>query len=296
MLRLGVLTSDREDFRRAATCLARLDAGRGDGDVDLSSPISVGAFADSDPRSFSLVIGIGSHTQDEGALVDVWLPSDGSLALDASLSALWHDRIVPFDDNLRRGVRAPRVRRPVIVDSDPSWPDQASRLIGRLDLALSHLAHRIDHIGSTSVPGLAAKDLIDIQVVVADLDAAAAAAIASASAGFVHVPGAWFGPGNEGRDQPEEVCVDADPGRPVNVNLRPLASPVWRDALLLRDWLRQSADGRAEYVALKRSLADRGDLDIDAYGEAKASWISSSLLRAAERPRSGTNWPSTNQS
>ena len=62
---------------------------------------------------------------------------------------------------------------------------------------------------------------------------------------FVHVSGVWFAPGSEGRPHREEVCVDAHPGRQVNVNMRPGGSPVWRDTLLLRDWLRKSAAGRA---------------------------------------------------
>ena len=107
--------------------------------------------------------------------------------------------------------------------------------------------------------------------------------------GFVHVSGVWFGPGSEGRPHREEVCVDADPGRPVNVNIRPGGSPVWRDTLLLRDWLRKSAEGRAEYTALKRSLAERADLDVDGYGDAKASWVSSALARAAQPAASETD-------
>ena len=73
----------------------------------------------------------------------------------------------------------------------------------------------------------------------------------------------------------------------MNVNIRPLDSPVWRDALLFRTWLRESDEGRREYEALKRSLAAHPDLDIDGYGDAKASWVSSALARAA-----GTQRPS----
>lgn len=245
--------------------------------------VSVRGAMDADLRSFALVVGIGRCANAVRERADVWLPVEGNdHSVERAIEALWDERIVPFERNLRSGVRAPRRQRALIVDADPSWPEQARRLMGRLDFALGHLAERIDHIGSTSVPGLPAKDLVDIQVVVADLTVAVVAARAAASAGFVHVSGEWFGPGTERRSHREEVCVDADPGRPVNVNIRPLEGPVWRDTLLFRDWLRESCDGREEYAALKRSLAERADLDIDGYGVAKAQWVSTALRRAAE--------------
>lgn len=280
MLRVGVLASCTADLRHAVACFSRLGAH------DERSPlpgISVGIAIDADPRSFALVVGIGRCANAEREWADVWLPVEGNdHSVERTIGALWAERIVPFERNLRSGVRAPRRQHALIVDADKSWPEQARRLIGRLDLALGHPAQRIDHIGSTSVPGLPAKDLVDIQVVVADLTVAVVAVRAAASAGFVHVSGEWFGPGTEGRSHREEVCVDADPGRPVNVNIRPLEGPVWRDTLLFRDWLRESCDGREEYAALKRSLAERADLDIDGYGDEKAQWVSKALRRAAE--------------
>ncbi len=130
------------------------------------------------------------------------------------------------------------------------------------------------------MPGLPAKDLVDLQVVVADLDVAAAAARSAAVAGFVPVGGAWFGTDRTGTEHREQVFVDADPGRPVNVNLRPVGAPVWRETLLLRDWLRVDADGRSEYAALKRTLAARPGTDVDDYGADKMPWIRSALDRA----------------
>lgn len=79
---------------------------------------------------------------------------------------------MPFEANLRTGRRAPRRQQAVLADPDAIWPRQARRLIDRLLLSVAAMIIRVDHIGSTSVPGLPAKQLIDIQVVVADLSAA----------------------------------------------------------------------------------------------------------------------------
>lgn len=259
------------------------------GTVDGDSGVEVVAAA-GDLDRFHLVLGCGDElgsglVADE---VDHWVDLP-ALALCGTTStdpveSLWRHRLVPWAENLRAGRRAPRRRTAVIVESDPTWPAQANRLIGRLHHALGPLAVRIDHIGSTSVAGLGAKDLVDLQVVVADLDAAARAAGAAAGAGFVRVGGAWFGPGPEGAEHREEVCVDADPGRPANVNLRPFASPVWRDALRFRDLLRSSEDERGAYESMKRELASRPDLDVDGYGAAKAAYVTAALARSTANP------------
>jgi GrpB-like predicted nucleotidyltransferase (UPF0157 family) len=176
---------------------------------------------------------------------------------------LWADRLVPFEANLRTNRRAPRRQHAVLAGPDPTWPGQARRLIARLRFRVDGQVIRIDHIGSTSVPGLPAKQLIDIQVVVADLAAAARVAEAGRHSGAVHVSGRWFGTDRHGTDHPEEVLVDADPERPVNINIRPVGAPVWRETLLLRDWLRSHDDERDAYAGMKRGLAQRPGHDVD---------------------------------
>ncbi|WP_258943042.1 GrpB family protein [Actinomadura luteofluorescens] len=78
----------------------------------------------------------------------------------------------------------------------------------------------------------------------------------------------------------EQVAVDADPRRPANVRFHPLASPVWREMLLLRDWLRADRRHRDEYASLKRALAGRPGHDVDDYGRDKMPWISRALAHA----------------
>ncbi len=81
---------------------------------------------------------------------------------------------------------------------------------------------------------------------------------------------------------PEEVVVDADPGRPVNVNIRPVGAPIWRETLLFRDWLRAQPAARREYAAVKQELAARPGRDVDDYGSDKFPWISAAARRAEE--------------
>jgi dephospho-CoA kinase len=200
--------------------------------------------------------------------------------LVAMIDAVWRERIVPFEANLRMKRRAPRRRRPVLAGPSATWANDAARLVDRLHGAIGDLALRIDHIGSTSVPGLRAKDLIDIQVTVRDLDVAAAAVEAARQAGFVHVEGEWFGEDRFGVEHPEKVAVDADPGRATNVNCRPVTTPVWRDALLFRDWLRSRPDERTSYEAMKDGLAAADDAHVDHYSEDKMPWIRAGLARA----------------
>lgn len=155
-----------------------------------------------------LVIGIGPEpaTAPEIARVDLWIAPD-------RIAELWRQRLLPFAENLRLDRRAPRRMVPALVGPDPSWPIQARRLTARLVRVLGTGALRIDHIGSTSVPGLPAKELIDLQVVVADLAAADLVSRGGPQAGFVRVPGRWFGLDRTGGRFEEVVLVDADPGR-----------------------------------------------------------------------------------
>lgn len=217
---------------------------------------------------------------DRRAAADVWLDNSGSVErLLSDVDELWRDRLVPFERNLRARRRAPRRREAVLVEHDPSWAAQGRRLAARLAAAAGERALRIDHVGSTSVPGLAAKDIIDLQVVVDDLDTAGWVTEDLVGVGFVPVPGHWYDVDREGRSYEKRVAVDADPARPVNVLVQPRRSPVWRNILLWRDWLRADSAAADEYAELKRNLAVE-TADVDVYSKRKIEWISSALERA----------------
>jgi dephospho-CoA kinase len=225
---------------------------------------------------YQLVVGVddGPARRDPDAWIDAWTDADGA-------HDLWRERLLPFRDNLAANRRAPRRQIAELVEPDPTWSRQARLLIARLARTLGDAAVRIDHIGSTSVAGLPAKNLVDIQVVVPNLDVAAAAAAHARDAGFVRVPGRWTGPDRTGTQFEEIVLVDADPGRPVNVNLRPVADPVWRDTLLFRDWLRADVVNRDRYLAFKRHLVET-TADVDEYSDGKLSWIGAALDAASQ--------------
>jgi dephospho-CoA kinase len=215
------------------------------------------------------------------AVADVWLDNSGTR--DGTLTAvdrLWDERLVPFEENLRTLHRAPRPRHAELVPPDETWPAQAERMVARVAAVVGDRARRVDHIGSTAVPGLVAKDVLDLQVVVHDLDTAVRVADDLVAAGLVRSEGRWWDNALDGTRREKAIATNADPGRAVNCHVRPLDSPVWRETLLLRDWLRAHPDGVREYAEVKQALATQRLPSIDAYAEAKTPFISGALARA----------------
>lgn len=220
------------------------------------------------------------------AVADVWLENHGSREeLMAAVDAAWDDRLAPYNQNLLTGARAAMTGPAVLVPPDPSWPAQAARLMARIQRVLGSRAVQIEHIGSTSVPGLAAKDVIDLQVGVARLaDADETAFIADlAEAGFPRVVGnTWDSPKAWDPDishWQKRFHGGSDPGRIVHLHVREFGSAGWTAALLFRDWLRADASERADYVALKRRLA-AATTTTGEYAEAKEPWFDDAFQRA----------------
>lgn len=144
-----------------------------------------------------------------------------------------------------------------VVAYDESWPEQFALVARELDAALDQVASaRVEHVGSTSVPGLAAKPVLDIDVIVdpADVPSAIAALVAI---GYTHrgdlgVTGreAFHAPAT-GPRRHVYVCE----AQTLNV----------RNHLAVRDVLRRRPDLRDEYAAVKSGLAADPDVDIDTY-------------------------------
>ncbi|WP_432050621.1 dephospho-CoA kinase [Verrucosispora sp. NA02020] len=217
------------------------------------------------------------------AAADVLLTNDGTLdELHATVDALWQDRLVPYEVNLRqrRPVRLDRVR---LAEPDPTWPQQYARLAARIRHAVAPADLRVDHIGSTAVPGLAAKDVIDVQLSVSSLaEADGPMADRLADAGFPRLPGEWWDTARTGGGRWEKrLHGSADPGRPVHLHIRQDGSPGWRYALLMRDHLRADPDRRAAYLGLKRELAASAP-ESGTYATAKDPWFDEEHLRAEE--------------
>ncbi|MBV9162687.1 MAG: dephospho-CoA kinase [Pseudonocardiales bacterium] len=228
---------------------------------------------------------IATQATDEQRRVaaDVWLDNSGcrydTLAM---VDRLWAERLVPFENNLRHRRRAPRAASPVLAAPDDSWPQQAQRVIARVGRVATGRALRIDHIGSTSVPGLDAKDVLDVQVVVADLKVAKRLAADLSAVGLVRLAGRWWDNARDGTTRDKAYATNADPARDVNCHIRPADSPAWREAVLLRDWLRTHPAGVREYAELKHRLAAQQWDSIEAYATAKTPFVFSTLDRAEQ--------------
>jgi GrpB-like predicted nucleotidyltransferase (UPF0157 family) len=161
-------------------------------------------------------------------------------------------------------------RRVTIVEPKESWPTEFAKISEAVRDAVGPLALHIDHIGSTSVPRLPAKDVIDVQLTVAALDRDRLAP-ALARAGFVeqgigndHRP-----PGATGSDDDwRKLFFQAGSGRPVNLHVRVAGRPNQRYPLLFRDYLRAHPASAAAYANLKRALAALG-IDRGVYADVK---------------------------
>jgi GrpB-like predicted nucleotidyltransferase (UPF0157 family) len=160
--------------------------------------------------------------------------------------------------------------RAVVVDYNPEWPTWFAAIRDRITPALGSLALSIEHVGSTSVSGLAAKSVIDIDVVVADASVIPAAVNALTALGYEHL-GSLGIPGREAFRRP--------PGTERhNLYVCPADSQGLRNHLALRHHLRTHPEAVEAYAALKRHLADEAP-DIDAYVIGKTDLIIS-FLRA----------------
>ena len=149
--------------------------------------------------------------------------------------------------------------------------------------AFGELAIAIEHVGSTSVPGLAAKPIIDIDVVIPSRDDLPSAVMRLALLGYRH-EGDIGVPGREafGRDGDEEIPRDGSGRRWPAHHLYVCAmdSKELERHLTFRDWLRSNPAVAADYGALKRRLADACRDDRDAYTEAKTNFIEAALAQA----------------
>jgi dephospho-CoA kinase len=208
------------------------------------------------------------------AAADVLLDNNGSPEdLATAVDALWQSRIVPFAEALRSGTRS-RAATSAQSPPDPTWPAQAARLLARIGHALGDRVVALEHFGSTAVPDLPAKDVIDLQVGVRDLTEADGAAFVAdlASAGFVRVPGVDHDNAKDGGTWPKRLHGSVDPGRVAHVHVRAVGSPGWDWAIDVRDWLRADPEARDAYAAAKAALAAR-HTDSGDYADAKEAWF-----------------------
>ncbi|WP_445170274.1 dephospho-CoA kinase [Mycolicibacterium sp. Dal123E01] len=219
-----------------------------DPEVRVKRLIEYRGFSEADAR---VRIAMQATEEQRRAVADVWLDNSGSSGqLVEQARELWNQRILPFAHNL--ATRTPAPGKPELVPADPTWPDQGRRILARLNTTCGHRAVRIDHIGSTGVPGMDAKDVIDVQVTVASLEVADELAEDLLRAGYPRVESITSDAPEAGTDTAlwrKHFHASGDPGRPTNVHIRVDGWPNQRFALLLVDWLTANPDVQADYLA-----------------------------------------------
>jgi GrpB-like predicted nucleotidyltransferase (UPF0157 family)/aminoglycoside phosphotransferase (APT) family kinase protein len=162
-------------------------------------------------------------------------------------------------------------RRIVIADYDATWPAQFENEAAAVRRVLGSRAFRIDHVGSTSVPGLAAKPIIDVLLVVADSSDEPSYAPLLEAAGYVlrlREPG-WY-----------EHRLFNGPRTPVNLHVFSSTCPEIDRMLAFRDRLRHNDDDRELYAQLKRGLSQQEWESVDDYANAKHAVVTRILANA----------------
>jgi GrpB-like predicted nucleotidyltransferase (UPF0157 family) len=189
------------------------------------------------------------------------------------------DRAPMTEEQLRAvtvGELTPLTGRIRIVDYDPAWPAQFRREAERIRAALGDRVLRIEHVGSTAVPGLAAKPLIDVLLVVADSADERAYVPDLVAAGYVlriREPD-WY-----------EHRLFKGPDVDLNLHVLSAGCPEIERYLIFRDWLRANEADRELYARTKRELAQRAWKYVQNYADAKTPVVEAILQRA--RARSG---------
>jgi GrpB-like predicted nucleotidyltransferase (UPF0157 family) len=160
-----------------------------------------------------------------------------------------------------------------IVPYDPSWPDRFDEERDILEREIGvYLTGPVEHVGSTAVPGLAAKPVIDVMAGVGSLVASRPAIPILGRLDYCYFPYRadvmhWF-------------CKPSPQFRTHHLHLVPFRSPLWNERIAFRDYLRRHPVVAAEYARLKEELAERYRHDREAYTEAKTPFVERTVANA----------------
>jgi GrpB-like predicted nucleotidyltransferase (UPF0157 family) len=160
-----------------------------------------------------------------------------------------------------------------IVEYDARWPARARAELRRIEEALGSVAVRLEHVGSTAVPGLASKPILDLQLSVAAIEPRDAYVQPLQGLGYLFVPTP---------EAPDYHFFAKPPERPRSHHLHVCEAGSGHELrhLALRDYLRTHADEAASYAALKRTVAGRHPQDRLAYIEGKHEFVTALEARA----------------
>ena len=161
---------------------------------------------------------------------------------------------------------------------DPRWPARFEEERGRIEKVIGPWVAEIEHVGSTAVPGLDAKPVIDIMVGLGSMSDADHCVEPLAGLGY-----SYWRDGVEPHHRLFVVFVDAGrTARTHNLHLVEAGGWYWKERLLFRDYLRNHPDKAGEYAQIKHKLAKQHRDDREAYTAAKAEFVSAVVDRAKE--------------
>ena len=166
----------------------------------------------------------------------------------------------------------------VVCDYDPAWPASFEKESVIIRNALGPLVLTVEHIGSTAVPGLPSKPIIDLLVGVRSFDEATERCVGPMQGlGYVYIPeyASWL---------PGELFFRKGPPGPWthHVHLMETCHPRTEAFLVFRDYLRAHPESARAYAAVKRSLAVSSQDDIKAYRTGKSSFVEEATEKARE--------------
>lgn len=170
-----------------------------------------------------------------------------------------------------------KLSRPIIIaEYDPQWPLLFEQERKRIEAVLGNEAIRFEHIGSTAIPGLASKAVIDIAIGIQCLEMALKYIPLLEGLEYIYEP--TF-----------EALLPARrffwKGTPAvhtyHIHMAEVGSPLWVKPIMFRDYLRKHPDEAQHYGELKKSLAERWVNDMDAYVEGKTDFVEGVLVKAA---------------
>jgi len=190
-------------------------------------------------------------------------PADGDyeprLTTEEDLQATCVGKVIPHDAPI------------TLVEYDPRWPALFDREAARIRAVLGAAAVRVEHVGSTSVPGLAAKPIIDMLLAVPDSADEPAYVPALEDAGYVlsiREPD-WF-----------EHRLFKGPDTDINLHVFTVGSAEIDQMLMFRDWLRADEADRDAYLRVKRDLAERTWRHVQHYADSKTAIVQQVMARA----------------
>jgi GrpB-like predicted nucleotidyltransferase (UPF0157 family) len=163
--------------------------------------------------------------------------------------------------------------RIILVEYDPAWPGLFAREAARVRAVLGERVRLLEHVGSTSVPGLIAKPIVDMLLAVPDSADEAAYVPPMQAAGYVlHIREPdWF-----------QHRLFKGPDTDINLHVFSEGCLEIERMLLFRDWLRSDAEARGRYAATKRGLAQRTWKYTQNYADAKTAVVEDILAQARQ--------------